>query len=74
MHNKKRPHSVLLSALGALCLNASLLYAQNKPPAQENKSPPEKLPEYHAKPLPDDTFKPSEQVSEDFPVAFPVDI
>jgi hypothetical protein len=32
------------------------------------------LPEYQIKPLPNDTFKPSEKVSEDFPVTFPVDI
>ena len=32
------------------------------------------LPEHQIKPLPNDTFKPSEKVSEDFPVPFPVDI
>ena len=32
------------------------------------------LPEHRARPLPTDTFKPSEEISEDFPVPFPVDI
>lgn len=32
------------------------------------------LPEYHARPLPKDTFKPSEKINQDYPVAFPVDI
>ena len=32
------------------------------------------LPEHEVKPLPKDTFRPSEKVSEDFPVNFPVDI
>ena len=31
-------------------------------------------PEYNPKKLPNDTFKPSEKISEDFPVPFPVDI
>ena len=32
------------------------------------------LPEHEVRPLPKDTFRPSEKVSEDFPVNFPVDI
>lgn len=32
------------------------------------------LPGYRPRPLPADTFKPSEEISEDFPVAFPTDI
>ncbi|MEM7543332.1 MAG: hypothetical protein AAF384_17365 [Pseudomonadota bacterium] len=31
-------------------------------------------PENRLRPLPSDTFRPSEEISEDFPVAFPVDI
>jgi hypothetical protein len=31
-------------------------------------------PEYRARSLPSDTFKPSEKVQEDFPVPFPEDI
>lgn len=30
--------------------------------------------EYKFRPLPADTFKPSEKISEDYPVPFPVDI
>ena len=32
------------------------------------------LPEHEVRPLPKDTFRRSEKVSEDFPVNFPVDI
>lgn len=31
-------------------------------------------PEHRVRPLPTDTFKPTEEVSEDFPVPFPTDI
>lgn len=31
-------------------------------------------PEHRVRPLPADTFKPSEDISEDYPVPFPVDI
>lgn len=31
-------------------------------------------PEHRFRPLPEDTFKPSEEISEDYPVPFPVDI
>ena len=43
---------------------------------QENKSADFKTakPEYSRRALPADTFKPSEEISEDFPVPFPVDI
>ena len=32
------------------------------------------LPKHRPRPLPADTFEPSEEISEDFPVAFPTDI
>lgn len=51
--------------------------AVSTPPPRRGEAAPaavQDLPEYHARPLPKDTFKPSEQVSEDYPVAFPVDI
>lgn len=35
---------------------------------------PPRRPEYEKRALPDDTFTPSEEISEDFPVPFPVDI
>lgn len=44
----------------------------------ENETPPpipsSGNPEYKIKSLPNDSFKPSEKISEDFPVPFPVDI
>lgn len=40
-------------------------------PAREEETD---KPEFTPRPLPADTFKPSEEVSEDFPVPFPVDI
>ena len=50
--------------------------------AQEQQAPGEEpppiasggRPEYTKKKLPSETFKPSEKISEDFPVPFPVDI
>ncbi|MSR15381.1 MAG: hypothetical protein EXR86_12625 [Gammaproteobacteria bacterium] len=45
--------------------------AQAPPPASE---PAPEGPSYRARSLPTDTFKPSERVSEDYPVAFPADI
>jgi hypothetical protein len=43
------------------------------PPAGTGQAEPER-PEYRARSLPSDTFKPSEKVQEDFPVPFPEDI
>ena len=60
--------SLLFSASGV---------AQNSPsaPSSEPKVPEDsEKPELTRRSLPTDTFKPSEKVSEDFPVPFPVDI
>jgi hypothetical protein len=43
------------------------------PPPGAGAPEPER-PEYRARSLPSDTFKPSEKVQEDFPVPFPEDI
>lgn len=43
------------------------------PPPREGTTEKEK-PELTRRSLPTDTFKPSEEISEDFPVPFPVDI
>ena len=49
---------------------SALVWAQ-----QQTATPPDpERPEYRAKSLPSDTFKPSEKVQEDFPVPFPEDI
>lgn len=60
----KRPLIAVL-LLGA----AAQAVAEDAPPAPD----PER-PEYRARGLPSDTFKPSEKVQEDFPVPFPEDI
>lgn len=70
-------------ALRALTLTAALLAngatAQapaTPPPARDTAPAPPSTtrPEYEFRPLPADTFKPSEEIVEDFPVPFPVDI
>ena len=43
-------------------------------PAAAAGSEPAAQPEYRTRALPTDTFKPSEQVSEDYAVPFPADI
>jgi hypothetical protein len=48
--------------------------APSTQPATPESAPPTDGPSYRARPLPTDTFKPSERVSEDYPVAFPADI
>ncbi|MGD9602425.1 MAG: hypothetical protein AB7O21_13605 [Gammaproteobacteria bacterium] len=64
--------------LAAVALCALALATRAEPPAAPSPAPapaedPER-PEYRARALPTDTFKPSEQVSEDFAVPFPADI
>ena len=45
-----------------------------QPEEQTDEIPESGNPEYRIKSLPTDSFKPSEKISEDFPVPFPVDI
>ncbi len=47
--------------------------AAGSPPAPAEQ-PLQDRPEYRTRSLPQDTFKPSERVSEDYPVPFPEDI
>ena len=64
----------IAAALVAVPLNSA---AQNTPRQNQEAPPPRPSadnPEYKIKKLPNDTFKPSEKISEDFPVPFPVDI
>jgi hypothetical protein len=49
-------------------------FAEKESHQSSDDSQTRTLPEHQVKPLPNDTFKPSEKVSEDFPVPFPVDI
>ena len=51
-------------------------FAQQAPAPAQPGPPPEssERPEYRTRALPTDTFKPSEQVSEDYAIPFPADI
>lgn len=72
MRNKRL---VLLCALS--CLTTAVAAedsAQGRPPPEQRDADDARLPEHQLRSLPDDTFKPSEEISEDFPVPFPVDI
>ena len=66
----------LTIAVFAIALPSPPTGAQEQPPPTEEPPaiPSGGRPEYTPKKLPNDTFKPSEKISEDFPVPFPVDI
>ena len=55
-------------------LFAPPVMAQKYDPQDDPTADEEALPEHRARQLPADTFQPSEEISEDFPVPFPVDI
>lgn len=57
-------------ALAGAWAQAQQTPATPPPPPAANQE----RPEYRARALPSDTFKPSEQVQEDFPIPFPEDI
>jgi len=59
------------ATLGVL-LGVALLLRAGAALAAEPAPPPR--PEEQLRPLPNDTFKPSEEIPEDYPVAFPVDV
>lgn len=70
---------VLMLGLGVMTANGAWVAAQDdkaEPGKQETRAPEPKTtgPEFRVRTHPADTFKPSEAISEDFPVAFPVDI
>jgi len=70
---RSRPLRGLLAA--TLCAVAIAARAEDPPPAPPPAPADDtERPEYRARALPTDTFKPSEQVSEDFAVPFPADI
>lgn len=66
---QRAPARALLLLCWPLLSAAADSPAPATPPAAENE-----LPEYRTRSLPTDTFKPSEEVSEDFAVPFPADI
>jgi hypothetical protein len=76
MHNNHR--RLLLVAGLLLYTQGSVAGAQAQTdPQKGRKAPPaaeRENPEYSRRTLPADTFKPSEEISEDFAVPFPVDI
>ncbi len=76
MHNDRHTY-----ALCAVLLSATLSWAHPISGAEEDERLPtgheldeETKPEHRVRPLPADTFKPTEEISEDYPVPFPVDI
>ena len=73
-HAMRNKRSTLLAA--TCCVLAVLPLPAAEPAADDIKlvAPPANQREYQPQPLPDDTFLPSEEVSEDYPVPFPVDI
>lgn len=70
MRSKRQRHGIAVAVL--LAMFAAVPAPAANEPAET--APPAERPEHKFRPLPDDTFKPSEEVSEDFPVPFPVDI
>lgn len=72
MHNKRLAIGLLLLA----CATSSVAQAPTTKPPPTIAPVPEdsEKPELKRRALPADTFKPSEAISEDFPVPFPVDI
>lgn len=74
MHSKK--HCLNLMLVISFLVGLNTVHAQDQADAQTRKTEEQvsRLPKYKARPLPTDTFKPSEKISEDFPVPFPVDI
>ncbi len=63
-----------LLLIGLLLLPSLILMAGDGDKKMNEKNNLDILPEHEVRPLPKDTFRPSEKVSEDFPVNFPVDI
>ena len=73
MRNKPRCWAALNALLIGATLSAATLGAEDSDSTDASANPPAR-PEYSARPLPADTFSPSEEISEDFPVPFPADI
>ncbi len=69
-----RLRALLPLLLSVLAVPASAQPATPAPPSAPAPQAESELPEYRTKSLPTDTFKPSEEVSEDYAVPFPADI
>jgi len=74
MRNRSRLIGFSLICLSAFSGAAEPPSAGNQSGANPAAGSDSDKPEYSRRALPADTFKPSEEISEDFPVPFPVDI
>jgi len=72
MRNKFMLAAVLSLSLGVA--SAQEPVQQDANPGSSNRNADSERPEFTRRTLPSDTFKPTEEISEDFPVPFPVDI
>lgn len=76
MHSKQRkPTSFTLLFCAILCWSTPCISVEeNDRLSTGHELNKEVKPEHRVRPLPADTFKPTEEISEDFPVPFPTDI
>ena len=73
MHNKLQSVRVIMLLAMAVAICPTVGAAESATDERETTEQ-HTQPEYRARPQPADTFEPSEDVSEDFAVPFPVDI
>ncbi|HCU88405.1 MAG TPA: hypothetical protein DGR97_00585 [Gammaproteobacteria bacterium] len=71
MHNKA---FIVGLALIIICAPAFSQTNEEQERGNQTSDIQDEKPEYTRRSLPADTFRPSEEISEDFPVPFPVDI
>lgn len=74
MRSRKLLVGLVLCALGCTAAAQSPAAETDSRESSAAPEPNGDKPEYSRRSLPADTFKPSEEISEDFPVPFPVDI
>lgn len=73
-------HAIRATLIGGLLAFAAVGWAADvqqataRPPPPPSPAEDTERPEYRTRALPTDTFKPSEQVSEDYAIPFPADI
>jgi hypothetical protein len=68
---------ILCLVIAVLAGGSTIAVAAEQSQSQPSSSPPSDPPDqpgYRVRPMPEDTFKPSEKVPEDYPVTFPADI
>jgi hypothetical protein len=74
MHSSKYILCVVLLSLMLSWSNPSTAIEEEERLSTGHELNQETKPEHRVRPLPADTFKPTEEISEDYPVPFPVDI